>query len=373
MGIGRFVYTPILPAMIEALGWSKVDAGVVASVNFLGYLIGALVTGARVFSRNPRRWLVAALLVSSATTAGMALTSQVHAHIALRFVSGIASAFTIVCSSTLVLERLTAAGRGNLASLHFAGVGGGIAFSAACVSALSAAGYGWQSFWAATGAASFVATLAVIAMVDGGSGMKRAAAERSAPQRTGAPLYGIAIAHGLFGFGYVVTATFIVAIVRETAAIRPLEPWIWLMVGLATIPSIPLWQRLGQRIGLLQAYAIVCLIEAAGVVASVEWVDFAGICLAALLLGGTFMGLTALGIMAARQLGGQRPQRAIALTTACFGLGQMAGPTVAGVLSEYTGNFRSASLLAAAALVLAAILASATAPARPKRGAETPP
>src|SRR6516162_4203293 len=110
LGIGRFVYTPILPFMLDALSWSKADAGLVASANFLGYLAGAVVAGWPAFAAAPRRWLVAALAVSAATTAAMALPPDFYAIMAMRFIGGAASAFVIVCASTLVLDRLTAAG-----------------------------------------------------------------------------------------------------------------------------------------------------------------------------------------------------------------------------------------------------------------------
>ena len=42
MGIGRFVYTLILPFMVESLELTKAEAGVIASSNFFGYLLGAL-------------------------------------------------------------------------------------------------------------------------------------------------------------------------------------------------------------------------------------------------------------------------------------------------------------------------------------------
>ena len=170
------------------------------------------------------------------------------------------------------------------------------------------------------------------------------------------------IAYGLFGFGYVITATFLVAIVRQTPEIRPLEPWIWMLFGFAAVPSVPMWQRLGLRMGLTKAFAVACLIEAAGVAASVEWVGVAGVCLAAVLLGGTFMGLTALGLMSGRALSGGRPQRIIGMMSASFAAGQMIGPGVAGVLSERTGDFRAASLVAAAALLCAAVLAFVVSP-----------
>ena len=359
MGIGRFVYTPILPVMIGELGWSKLDAGLVASANFLGYMIGAIIVGRPVFAAYPRAWLLTALAASAATTAGMALSANLHLLMGLRFVAGVASAFVIICSSTLVLERIAAAGRSGLAAVHFAGVGIGILASAIIVATLTDWGVGWQGLWLASGLAAALAALAAVGLIPE-SRRKDVSSSPGKQQPARGALAGLAVAHGLFGFGYVITATFLVTIVRETAVIRPLEPWIWVLVGVATIPSVPLWQRLGQRVGLLNAYAVACVVEAVGVALSVEWSSITGIIVSAILLGGTFMGLTALGLMGARELSGSRPQWAIGLTTASFGLGQMLGPTVAGVLSEHTGSLRAASLLAATALMIAALLTFVT-------------
>jgi predicted MFS family arabinose efflux permease len=164
-------------------------------------------------------------------------------------------------------------------------------------------------------------------------------------------------AYGLFGFGYVVTATFLVLIVRSTAEVRSLEPIIWLVVGLAAIPSVALWTLLARRVGMSLAFAVACLAEAVGVGASVLWPTAPGVLLAAALLGGTFMGLTALGIGAARALAVGDPRTLTAVMTASFDIGQMIGPLVGGVLADRSGSFASASLLAAAALLVAAALA----------------
>jgi hypothetical protein len=118
----------------------------------------------------------------------------------------------------------------------------------------------------------------------------------------------------------------------------------------------------------MPAFAVASIVEAVGVAASVDWATASGVCVAAVLLGGTFMGLTALGLMSGRALAAGEPQRVVSLLTVSFSVGQMTGPSVAGMLAERMGSLRGASLLAAGALVLAAALAVWSAAAARPRG-----
>ncbi|WP_293858974.1 YbfB/YjiJ family MFS transporter [uncultured Alsobacter sp.] len=355
MGVGRFVYTPLLPMMAADLGLSGSTAGLVASANFLGYVAGAFAAGYPGLKGSRRAWMMGALAISASTTGLMGLAPSLAPWLVLRFAGGVASAFVLVFASTLVLDRLRRLQRPGLSTVHFAGVGTGIAVSAAFVSAGAAAGLGWRGLWMACGVISVLALGAVWRLVPDAEGGVAPAAVTAGPRRPGA--LAMSVAYGLFGFGYVVTATFLVLIVRGTPAVSALEPMIWLVVGVAAIPSVALWTALARRTGLALAFAVACVVEAVGVGSSVLWPTAPGIVLAAALLGGTFMGLTALGIGAARALAVGDPRTLTAVMTASFGIGQMIGPLVGGFLSDRSGSFVQASLVAAAALVGAAGLA----------------
>jgi len=121
------------------------------------------------------------------------------------------------------------------------------------------------------------------------------------------------------------------------------------VVGLTAAPSVALWVWLGARLGIARTFAVACLVEAVGVATSVLWPTRGGALLAAVLLGGTVMGITALGLAGGRRLAAGDPRRALGLLTAAFGVGQIVGPALAGFLYDRTGNFIVPSLLAAAA------------------------
>ena len=349
IGIGRFVYTPILPPMVEALGLNNSEAGLIASANFVGYFLGALLAAVRL-PGSRRTWLMVALTLNAAALALMGVGSSLPAFLVLRLVAGVASALGLIFASALVLDRLAFAGRGRLSAVHFAGVGIGIAVSAAVVAML----HDWRTMWFASAALALASGLAVLTLVPRDHpGSQIAPGGKREPFPPG--FVSLAIAYGLFGFGYIITATFIVAMVRGTPSIASLEPYIWVVFGLSAAPSVALWTALGARWGTRRAYAIAAFVQAVGVAVSAAWLTPATVLAASLIVGGSFMGLTSLGLLCAREGGGD-PRSRIALVTAVFSAGQILGPVFAGYLYDHTGSLAVPSWAAAAALVVAGML-----------------
>ena len=354
LGIGRFVYTPILPVMVQVLGLTTAEAGLIASANFLGYLAGAIAARSRHIRGSRRTWLLIALAVNGVAIVAMGATTALTHHLMLRFVGGAASAFILIFASALVLDSPTAGD--GASSVHFAGVGFGIIISAATVALLFYFGVSWRWLWFVNGATCILLLAAVASLIldDHGAPALRVSESH---HRLPLKLRLLVAAYGLFGFGYVITATFLVAIVRRSQAIAPLEPWIWIVFGVSAMPSVALWNHLSSQWGILNTFAVACLVEAIGVAASLIGTAVAGVLLAAILLGGTFMGLTALGLGAAYNLSTGEPRRIIALMTAAFGTGQIVGPALAGLMVDKLGSFTAPTLAAATSLVIAAILA----------------
>lgn len=364
MGIGRFVYTPILPGMMEELHLTPADAGWIASANYLGYLIGALAAAGGWAHGRERLLMFASLAASAVFAALMGLNETMAAFLAIRFLAGLASAFVMVFMSSIVFSHLAKAGRGDLQALHFGGVGLGIAASSALLAILVTAHAGWPAGWLWSGAISAVGLL-LVAILAGSATPANGVDGPEPALPKDRSLTKIILAYGLFGLGYVVTATFLVAIVRQDGGGRVFEASVWMIAGLAGFPSTWFWQKLAGRIGLYTAYAVSCLVEVVGVIASVVVKGFSGPLLAAVLLGGTFIAITAFGLQAARQLAPQAPRRIFAVMTAAFGLGQIIGPIAAGLLAQASGNYVLASIMAAAALLVSGVVAWSAAPKSP--------
>jgi len=354
LGIDRFIYTPILPIMAEAERLSATEAGLIASANFLGYLVGALVAAISRLSGSRRGWLVGMLALSALSTGVTGLASSLPSFLLVRFAGGAAGAVAIVIAISLVVDAVGATGRNSLIALHFGGVGVGIATSAAVLSGLVLGGAGWRSLWMAAGSISVLLSALVALLTATEPAGKQALVSRNYKLLPG--FKSLLVANALASFGYVMTATFLVAMVRHQPELRPLEAWIWIVFGLATAPSVAAWIWIASRKGIPRALALAYLVEATGVALSVLWPTQQGMLIAAVFVGATFIANTALGMMLARALCSGDLRKPVALMTAAFGVGQIAGPAFAGALHDALGSFLFPSLIAATGVLIGAAL-----------------
>lgn len=351
VGIGRFAYTPVLPAMQAATGFSTTIAGWIAGWNYLGYLLGALVAARLATHGRRSAIMLGSVAASILTTAAMGATTSVALWCALRLVSGLASAGVLVISSSIVLEALAKAARPHLMGVHFSGVGTGIAISGLVV-ALGVGALDWRGLWFVLAGVSVALALMVLPLGRSHRVPPRGSVSTPSEHFSAALLVA---SYFLEGLGYVVTGTFLVAIAKQMPSIGGAAESLWIVVGLAGAPSTLLWSRLAARWGAPAALIAAHLVQAAGIVLPVLsgslWVAL----VAAVFFGGTFMGITAI-IVAFGGRVSRRPARMIGLLTAAFGLGQMIGPVIAGWLAERQGGFDGSLLLAAGAVVLGALL-----------------
>lgn len=356
MGIGRFIFTPILPGMMSDLGLTPGDAGVIASANYLGYLLGAIIAGFGWASGRERPLVYLSLALSAALCFAMSVSDGVIVFSIVRFFAGMASAFMLVFTATIVFSHLAAANRQDLQALHFGGVGTGIALSSLLVAFSSANGFGWREDWIGAAILSTLGLLAVLVLIRQGP-VRYGSTVAEAPISWKPAFIKINVAYGIFGFGYIITATFIIAIVRSSHGGAWMEALVWLLTGASGAISVWLWTPLLRRVGPFVALALGCAVQAVGVAASVVLPSPVGPLLGGLLLGLTFIVITAFGFQAGRVLLPNSQRRVMAVMTAAFGIGQIIGPLVGGYLANITGDFTFATLAAAAGLVVAALFA----------------
>ncbi len=386
LGFGRFALGMLLPSMGATLQLTYSQMGFISTANFLGYLASVLISGFWAMKIGPRRLIFIALLLVGVS---MALVSQARSFAAvlvLYMLTGAGSGASNVPVMGLVSAWFAGNKRGSAAGFIVIGSGFAIMISGALIPFINRVygAEGWRVSWMVL--SGFVIAIAFIGLVllrnrPEEKGLKpvgsdihparhpdaASAGGRKTVYREGI-MYYLGVIYFLFGYTYVIYATFIVtALVKERGFTESVAGTFWAWVGFLSLFSGPVFgtlsDRLGRRAGLIIVFSLQMLsylLVASGLPGIFLYLSIG------------FYGIVAWSIpsiMAAAvgdYVGARKAAAAFGLITFIFGLGQISGPAVAGMLAEQTGSFSSsfymAAVFAGAAIILTAFLK------RPQRG-----
>jgi predicted MFS family arabinose efflux permease len=156
IGLARFAYTPLIPALIGA-GWLSVSgAYYLGAANLAGYLAGALLARPAAAWLGPRAAVRATMLLACVSFFACSWRLGLFWLLPWRIVSGVAGGIVMVLAAPMVLPAVPPAHRGLAGGLIFTGVGLGIAASGTIVPGLL--GHGLAATWDALGAAALALT-----------------------------------------------------------------------------------------------------------------------------------------------------------------------------------------------------------------------
>ncbi len=379
LGFGRFALGMLLPSMAATLDLTYSEMGFIGTGNFLGYLVSVLAS-ARISSHTgPRKFIFIALLAVGASMALVSRATGFSAVLVLYTITGMASGAVNVPVMGLVSAWFSSRLRGRAAGFIVIGSGFAIMISGRLIPWVNRAvgAEGWRTSWLIlSGLSALIAFVALALLRDRPQDMglspvgddlapartPRGPAEKEQSIYRKGVVYYLGVIYFLFGYTYPIYATFIVTVlVKERGFPEDVAGVFWMWIGFLSLFSGPVFgtlsDRLGRKTGLILVF-------------SLQTVSYL---LVATRLPGAFLylsigcyGVVAWSIpsiMAAAMgdyVGARKAAEAFGLVTFIFGLGQITGPAVAGMLAERAGSFSSsfymAAAFAAAAIVLTAFL-----------------
>ena len=354
VGIGRFSYTPILPYMISELNLTTTEAGLIASSNYLGYLLGSLIPIFPQFPKNIRSIFIYSIFISIISLFAMGLTNTFEVFILIRFIHGIFSAFVLILGTSLIVSHVQKKGKIFLGTAHFSGVGLGMALSAIVVSYLGFLNFTWDELWFSIGILAIMLSFQIIKFTP----IQKAEVKYNlkSKHKTNLGFSLITISYGLYGFGYVAFGTFISTMSRLTPGLEKTEPFVWFVVGITGIPSVFFWNWFGSKIGNDIGLFLANLILGLGVLFSVLINNEFGIFISCILFGLSFVPITSMCLLEGQKRFSGSFIVSTAILTFSFSIGQMIGPYLSGLLTDYYGSFFFSMIISGIVLIFGSLL-----------------
>jgi predicted MFS family arabinose efflux permease len=358
MGVARFSYTPLLPLMQQQAGLGVAEAGWLAAINYLGYLSGAVLASLIGDVVLKDRLYRLGMIVAVLTTTMMGMTTNAWIWAVSRYFAGLSTAAGMLFGTGLILNWLIRHDYRSELGIHFSGVGLGIAGSAAAVMLMNRWQLDWRAQWyafAAFGCVLLMPALGWLPAPDRSAVTHSGQAMRDSPP---SPVFLRIFMAAYFcaGVGYVVSATFIVAIVDHLPGFGGQGTLVFLFLGLGAAPASAAWDFVARRTGELNALLLAAVLQIAGILLPVLGNGlFAALC-GAVLFGASVIGMVSLVLTIAGRYYPTRPAKMMGKMTLSYGIAQVIGPAVTGSVGLRLGGYQAGLYLAAGVMVVGVLL-----------------
>ena len=353
--LGRFIYTPMLPRLVDDGLLTLQQGATIATWNYVGYLLGALIAMRWYSLDKIKLFLPWAVGFSVLSTFAQTQAETVGWLTLLRLINGITNGIVFVQVPSLILEWLNSRGKAALSGLVYLGVGAGLIISSLAVSLPAPWLQGAERWWPAALLALPMAvwgwrqlSLIEVQEIPVASAPKNKQGKVVLFDRASMPLF---LSDAGAGLGYILPMTFLPMLARLLLEQNHLLiDGSWLLVALSTLPAAWLWNRLGGSLGDGPALRLNYAVQLLGVLAVILLPGPAGIVLCALLVGNTFLGTVLLTQRLARSLHPHQGPKLSAALVALYGFTQLTGPWLTRLWLDAGGTLQSAFWFGAAAL-----------------------
>jgi predicted MFS family arabinose efflux permease len=350
MGIARFAYTPMLPVMMQQAHLSHEGGGWLAAINYIGYLSGVMIASwvshAAIKDRLYRWGMVVAVL----STVLMGLTTNFMVWAISRYIAGLTSAAGLMIGSGLILNWLVRHNHRRELGIHFSGIGFGIAFpSAAAI--LMVHQLSWDVQWFVLAGLGTILLIPALLWFpapptrDEESLNQHPSMQHAPPNIKFMRLF--TAAYFCAGFGYVVTATFIVAIINAIPALANQGGWVFLLMGLIAAPSCLLWDLIARKVGDVNALVLAGALEVVGIITPNFGWGLTGAMISAVLYGATAIAIVSLTLTMAGRYYPAQPAKMMGKMTIAYGIAQIIAPAITGWIASSQGGYEMGLYLAA--------------------------
>ncbi|WNN73146.1 MFS transporter [Kluyvera cryocrescens] len=351
MGIGRFLYTPMLPIMLHEGLFTFSQLSLIASANYAGYLFGSLLFSFGVFTRlaHLKAMLLAVALITGLLILFMAIVTVPEVVILIRFLAGVASAGMMIFGAMLVLQH---SHRPWVIASLFSGVGVGIFIGNEYVIAGVAHLLNTKTLWLGASCISGVLLIVLWLLLPRDAHIPQEMAQQLKADKS-IQWWQLALLYGLAGFGYIIVATYLPVMAKGLGASFIAEH-IWSVVGLAVIPGCYGWLWVARKGNILPCLSLNLIVQACCVVLAALTHSSILLTLGCIGFGATFMGTSSLVMPLAKKLKAPQKVNLLGLVTLTYGVGQIAGPLMVSAFENRGQSLTGPTLLGAGALFIAA-------------------